>query len=81
MRKVKLVEFNWHQVGSTSDRDGAGEDFHRVVVGINGVISIEEENHIKGVDCLNYLVEKEDGVSFRIFNPNFVEYFPKTDEK
>jgi hypothetical protein len=42
MRKVKLVQFNWHQVGSTSDMDGAGEGFNVVEVGKHGIISIEE---------------------------------------
>jgi hypothetical protein len=78
MKKVKLVQYNWHQVGSTSDIDGAGENYEKVELGKNGVLSITEENHIYGVDCLNYLIEKEDGFSFRILNPNLVEYFPQT---
>lgn len=39
---VKSVRYNWRQVGSTIDRDGAGDDWERVTVGENGVVLIEE---------------------------------------
>ena len=68
MKKVISVKYNWHQVGSVQDKDGAGEDWGRFVVGLNGVVSITED------ESFRYLVELENGKSFRIFNPNFVEY-------
>ena len=42
MEKIKSVSYNWRQVGSTQDRDGAGEDWDRFTVGERGVILIEE---------------------------------------
>ena len=39
---VKSVTFNWHQAGSTQDRDGAGENWERVTVGMRGVLKITE---------------------------------------
>jgi len=75
MKKVKSVLFNWMQVGSTFDRDGAGEDFSRFTVGENGVKSIEENEPRNGMQLWNYVVELENGTTYRIFNPNFVEYF------
>jgi len=74
--KVKSVKFNWHQVGSTIDRDGAGDDWEISTVGERGVISIIENAPSNGLEQWNYVVELEDGSSQRIFNPNFVEYFP-----
>ena len=73
MKKVKLVMYNWRQVGSTIDRDGAGENWERFIVGENGVKSIEENEPPYGMT--NYMVELENGAAYRIFNPNFVEYF------
>lgn len=75
MKKVKQIRFNWHAVGSTIDRDGAGEDWHAYQVG-EGVVSIEENEPHNGNQLWNYVVEMENGCSFRVFNPNFVEYFP-----
>ena len=75
MKKVKLVSFNWRQVGSTIDRDGAGEDYERYEIGKNGVKSITENQPRNGMELWNYEIEMEDGRSFRVFNPNFVEYF------
>ena len=76
MEKIKSVSYNWRQVGSTQDRDGAGEDWDRFTVGERGVILIEEFLSQGSGDLTNYLVHIEDKSSFRIFNPNFVEYFP-----
>ena len=73
MEKIKSVSYNWRQVGSTQDRDGAGEDWDRFTVGERGVILIEE---FLSQGSTNYLVHIEDKCSFRVFNPNFIEYFP-----
>jgi hypothetical protein len=74
--KVKSVKYNWRQVGSTVDRDGAGDDWERFTVGENGVTSIEEHEPHNELQQWNYVVRMENGSSCRIFNPNFVEYFP-----
>lgn len=71
MKKVKSLKYNWHQVGSVSDRDGCGEDWSKFSVGFEGVIEIMEE---KNGDSFSYLITKEDGSQQRIFNPNFVDY-------
>lgn len=76
MRTVKSLKYNWRQVGSTSDSNGAGEDWERFTVGEKGVKSIEENEPSGRMHLWNYLVELEGGVFYRIFNPNFVEYFP-----
>ena len=73
--KVKSVTFNWHQAGSTQDRDGAGENWERSTVGIGGVVKITEYIPTGGDEKWNYLVECSDGKITRIFNANFVEYF------
>jgi len=74
MRKVNSLTFNWHQAGSTQDRDGAGECWERHTVGVNGCAEIEENEPANGWP-LNYLIKfnnsRED---VRIFNPNHVEY-------
>jgi len=70
--KVKKLKYNWRQVGSTSDRDGAGEDYDVFEVGKNGVVTIMENNIVSGTP-LNYLVFFEDRQT-RVFNPNIVEY-------
>lgn len=71
--KVKELIYNWFQVGSVQDRDGAGEDWKKLTIGVNGVKSIEE--HKTQGDKWNYLIEFEDGHFLRVFNPNSVEYF------
>ncbi len=76
MSKVKSVTYNWHQAGSVQDRDGACENWERCKVGEKGVKYIEENEPHNGMQLWNYVVRLEDGSSFRIFNPNFVEYFP-----
>lgn len=73
--KVKSVKFNWRVAGSAIDRDGVGEDWERVEVGKNDVVSIEENEPMNGMQLWNYLVIGKDGPIIRIFNPNFVEYF------
>lgn len=71
--KVKKLKYNWRQVGSTSDRDGAGEDYDVFEVGKNGVIEIQE--WLPGGDIpLNYLAIFEDGKRIRVFDANIVEY-------
>lgn len=74
MKKVKVLHSNWRQVGSVSDRDGAGEDYDRWNVGNNGLISIEENEPTSQNEFWNYILKFEDGSSKRIFNPNYVEY-------
>lgn len=74
MKKVHSVTYNWRQIGSVSDRDGAGADWSRFTVGVNGVESIIENAPHNGMELWNYEVELDNGTSFRIFNPNFVEY-------
>lgn len=64
--KVKKINYNWRQVGSITDRDGAGEDYSTFEVGQKGVIEIQEQP-------LSYLIILEDSV-VRVFNPNYVEY-------
>lgn len=73
MERVKELYFNWRQVGSVQDRDGAGEDWNRYIVGEKGVVLIEE---FLSQGSTNYLVHLEDKSSVRIFNPNQVVYFP-----
>lgn len=77
MKKVKSLKFNWHQVGSTIERDGAGEDWERFTVGEKDVVEIIENKPCNGMELWNYEVFLSDGVSYRVFNPNFVEYLPE----
>ena len=73
--KVRELIYNWVQVGSVQDRDGAGEDWTRLTVGVGGVKSIEEHAAAGEGDKWNYLIEFEDGHFLRVFNPNSVEYY------
>lgn len=73
---VKSIRYNWRQVGSTADRDGAGEDWDWWQVGEKGVIEIVENPPRNEMQVWNYEVSLEGGRKYRIFNPNFVEYFP-----
>lgn len=41
MEKVKSVLFNWRQVGSVQDRDGAGEDYDKAEVVLEFLILIQ----------------------------------------
>lgn len=74
-RKVKRLLFNWHQAGSIQDNSGCGENWLQYVVGVSGVISIEENIPNNGMELWNYVITTEDGTTYRVFNPNFVEYF------
>lgn len=76
--KVKSVRYNWHQVGSISDRAGAGEYYQYVVVGEKGVVSISE--FCNQMEIYSYLVYYDDGTIMRILNPNLVHYFPNNIE-
>ena len=74
--KVKSVKYNWRQVGSTIDKDGAGDDWERFTIGEKGVQDIEENEPTNGMQLWNYVVTMVDGTIYRIFNPNFIEYYP-----
>ena len=76
MKRVKALHYNWRQVGSIVDRDGAGDDSEKFTVGKNGVKSIEENEPHNGMQLWNYVIHLENGTIYRIFNPNVVEYFP-----
>lgn len=76
---IKSVTYNWYQVGSVQDRDGCGEDWSRATVGEKGVILIEEFLAPEWGNLTSYRVHRDDGSSFRIFNPNFVEYSKEND--
>jgi hypothetical protein len=76
-QKVKSVSYNWRQVGSTIDRDGAGDDCERFTVGEKGVVDIVEHQPGGGMDLWYYGVYMEDGRYYRIFNPNVVEFYPR----
>lgn len=73
--KVKEVIYNWFQCGSVQDRDGAGENWSRVTVGVNGVVDIVEYLPQGEGDRISYIVTYNDGRVIRLFNPNTVEYF------
>lgn len=73
--KVKQITFNWFQRGSTSDRDGAGEDYDFYEVGRKGVVEIIENEPHNGFQKWNYVIKCEDGSTYRVFNPNWIEYF------
>jgi len=73
--RVKSVTVNWHQVGSVTDRDGVGENYDLYEVGRNGVTEIIENAPTNGMELWNFVIRYEDGKTFRVFNPNEVEYF------
>jgi len=72
---VKRLRYNWRAVGSTVDRDGAGDDCDYFEVGRDDVKSIVENIPNNGMEFWNFFVTKTDGSKFRVFNPNFIEYF------
>lgn len=76
--RVKLLMFNWRQSGSVVDNSGAGENYDQYEVGQKDVSEIIENEPHNGNQVWNYVVKMNNGSCFRIFNPNFVEYF-KTD--
>lgn len=77
--KVKEIIYNWFQCGSVQDRDGAGENWSRVTVGVNGVVDIVEYLPQGEGDRISYVVTYNDGRVIRLFNPNTVEYFKSLD--
>lgn len=80
MEKVKSVVFNWRQVGSVQDRNGAGEDYDKVEIGVKDVVFIEEFLAPEWGNLTSYKVHLKDKSSFRVFNPNLVQYFPYLEE-
>ncbi len=75
MKKVKSIFYNWRMAGSSVDRDGCGEDFDKFEVGLKDVKEIIENEPRNGMQLWNYEVILNNGISYRIFNPNTVEYF------
>jgi hypothetical protein len=75
MEKVKSVTYNWHQPGSVNDRDGAGDNWERFTVGEKGVNFIRENIPKNSTELWNYEIYVDHKYTYRIFNPNFVEYF------
>lgn len=65
MEKVKSIDYNWTE-----------NTVSTAIVGRNGVLLIEEFLTPKWGNLTSYLVHLKDRSSFRIFNPNLVEYFP-----
>ena len=80
MKTVKLILFNWHQAGSVMDSAGSGENYDKFEVGSKEVCSIIENEPHNGMQLWNYEVILNNGISYRIFNPNFVEYFKTEDD-
>lgn len=70
--KISTLYYNWRQIGSVQDRNGAGEDWDRFMVGEKGVVLIEE---LFFEAISNYTVHFEDGSYTKVFNPNQVDYF------
>jgi len=73
--RVKQINYNWHQTGSVTDPDGVGENYDWFEVGKKGVIEIIEYKPENGLQTWNFVIKFEDGTVYRVFNPNFVEYF------
>lgn len=73
--KVRKLIFNWHQVGSTEQRDGAGEDYEFYELGRNGCVSIMEHT-TNNVFSYTIIVESKNNEiqTYRVFNPNHIEY-------
>ena len=65
MERIKSIEYNWTEESSSA-----------AIVGHNNVILIEEFLAPKWGNLTSYLVHLKDKSSFRVFNPNLVEYFP-----
>lgn len=81
MAKVKRLLANWRQVGSLSERDGAGEDFDDYEVGKPNfkkevITNIEEHVPTNGMELHNFVITYDNGRVIKVFNPNYVEYFP-----
>lgn len=78
--KVKKLKYNWRAVGSTIDRDGAGEDYDWFEIGVNDVIAIDEEKPNCQNEFWSYVIHFKDWSARRVFNPNYVEYFSSKEE-
>lgn len=78
--RVKKLLHNWHQNGSVNDDFGAGYDYDLFEVGKNDVYEIKENEPHNGLQKWNYVIRKNNGDTFRIFNPNYVEYFRRTNK-
>lgn len=72
MKKVKLLDLNWHQCGSVQDRVGCGENYSRFQIGVGDVVEITENEPNNGMQLWNYEVIFSNGSSRRVFNPNYV---------
>lgn len=59
---------------------GAGEDYDKYEVGVRDVAEIEEFLAPKWGNLTSYVVHFDGGKAVRIFNPNYVEYFPFEEE-
>lgn len=70
--KVKLIHYNWYQSSNGSE---SGEDYNAFEVGRNDVSEIIEHEPRNGMQLWNYIVRLNNGTIYRVFNPNFVEYF------
>jgi hypothetical protein len=79
MMRVKLVKYNWNQIGSTKEISEVSEDFIKFEVGIDGVIFIEETLFREEVELCSYIIHTESGIKHQIFNPDFVEYFTREE--
>jgi hypothetical protein len=73
--RVKSVTVNWHQSGSIGEGYTAGCNYDWFEVGRNGVTEIIENAPTNGMELWNFVIRYEDGKTFRVFNPNEVEYF------
>ena len=73
--RVKKITFNWHQAGSLGEGYTAYCKYEWFEVGRNGVTEIIENAPKDGMELWNFIICFEDGRTFRIFNPNAVEYF------
>ncbi len=67
--KVKELIYNLHE---------ADKKWIKLIVGVNGVKSIEEHQAQGEGDKWNYFVEFNDGHFLRIFHPILVEYFAES---
>ena len=63
--KVKSILFNWHQAGSTLDRDGAGENYSKFEIGIKDVKEINEYPPGNGMELYHFDVTLNDGTAYK----------------
>lgn len=82
-KKIISIQYNWHQVGSTTCDEGAGEDYWEYIVGKKKspsdkkVVEINEHRPMGEGDKWFYDVVFDDESEVRIFNPNKVVRIPK----